>query len=277
MLFAKRLGCRTMVFKSMHRTRLWIIGTGIASGLLVVFVTGCTEIQLPDSRVRYIAFGDSATHGTSSNNYPTLLPELLGEPPTAIANEGHGGETSGEGLARLDALLATDFFPDAEVLLYWEGGNDLRDFIAEYDPLLLFSPDGPEYPVPDELSDQLDKTARNLSLGVTAAQDAGLRVFLATYFSLREEVRQCDALLLNIILPSQAPRVNVYIERLNERIRTVAVESGAFLVDIAAHDDVIRAARENYTDCNHLSETGNAIVAEVFVDALTAAKPRSED
>jgi len=248
---------------------------GVANAALLIFTTGCTEILIPDPRVRYVAFGDSATAGTESNSYPELLPDLLGEPQELFASAGKGGERSGEGLKRFKELLSADIYPNAEVLLYWQGGNDVSAFIASFDPFLVLSPDDPDYPFTDALSAWLDDTEDNLRQGVEAAQDAGLRVFLATYFFLREDLRECDALLLDFILPSQAARTNFYVAALNERIRSVAVESGAFLVDIAAEDDAIRAVRENYADCNHLSERGNAIVAEIFSDAISTAGAQS--
>ncbi|MGD2110750.1 MAG: SGNH/GDSL hydrolase family protein [Phycisphaerae bacterium] len=236
----------------------------------LALVTGCNAILIPDPNVKYIAFGDSATDGTDENNYVLLLPARLGEPPERIANEGFGGETSIEGLPRLTSLLASGKYPNAEVLLYWEGGNDIRDFIATHDPLLLFSPDDTSFPFPGALDDQLEQIALTLELGVEAGKSAGLEVFLATYFPIREEVRKCEALLLDLILPVQAQRANAYVVRLNERIRTVAAETGAVLVDVAQVDE-IGTSRQNYTDCNHMSTSGNAYVADVFADAVTAS------
>lgn len=276
-LSEKSLGCRSMLFKSKQRVCPHAISMGVVSALLVVLVAGCTGIRLPDPRVRYVAFGDSATAGTEPSNYPAILRELLDEPPDTFANEGKGGETSGEGLVRLRSLLATDVFPNAEVIFYWEGGNDIAEFLRTFDPLVLFAPDDPEYPFVEALSLSLAKTQSNLSLAVDAAQKAGLQVFMATYYLLREDLRACDALALDIILPGQAQRVNIYLGRLNERIRTVAAESGAVLVGVAAEDEAIRASRDNYSDCNHLTEAGNAIVAGLFSDAMATADVRAPD
>ncbi len=276
-LSEKSLGCRSMVFKSKWRVCPYGISMGVVSALLVILVPGCTGIRLPDPRVRYVAFGDSATAGTELSNYPAILRELLGEPPETFANEGKGGETSGEGLVRLRSLLATDVFPNAEVVFYWDGGNDITEFLQAFDPLVLFSPGGPEYPFFEELSLTLDETQSNLNLAVAAVQEAGLQVFMATYYPLREDLQVCDALALDVIFPAQAQRVNIYLQRLNERIRTVAVETGAVLVDVAAEDEAIRASRDNYSDCNHLTQTGNAIVAGLFFDAMTSAAARPSD
>ncbi|MEK7756569.1 MAG: hypothetical protein AAB385_05100, partial [Planctomycetota bacterium] len=62
---------------------------------------------------------------------------------------------------------------------------------------------------------------------------------------------------------------NAYIARLNERIRTAADNQDAVLVDVAAVDDVLRQDQANYFDCNHLSEQGNGIVANLFFQSIT--------
>ncbi len=64
---------------------------------------------------------------------------------------------------------------------------------------------------------------------------------------------------------------NNYVMRLNEHIRTAAENRGATVVDIVARDSDIRADADNYANCNHLSEQGNTIAAEVFHEAITAS------
>ena len=118
----------------------------IALCLTLALATGCVEIGVPDPAVRYVAFGDSTTAGPSSRDYPDILRELLGLPAETFANEGMGGETTDEGLSRLESLLAGDIYPEAEFLLFWEGGNDITDFIQETDPFLFFSPTDADYP-----------------------------------------------------------------------------------------------------------------------------------
>ncbi len=54
----------------------------------------------------------------------------------------------------------------------------------------------------------------------------------------------------------------------DERIRQAAASGGAGVVDIASADDDLHASAANFVNCNHLSEAGNEIVAQVFVDAL---------
>ena len=234
----------------------------------VLLLSGCVEIRVPDPNVRYVAFGDSSTSGPSTRDYPDILRSLLSEAPETFANEGQSGETSAEGLARLRSLLADGIFPNAAVLLFWEGGNDITGFIKDLDPFLLASPDDPDYPLPTDLTQRLTETQANIESAVAAAASAGFRVYVGTYFFLREDIAQCDALPLTVILPVQAQNANVYISRLNERIRAAAANQGAVLVDVAAADDILRQDQANYVDCDHLSEQGNGIVANLFLQAI---------
>lgn len=229
---------------------------------------GCGRIRVPDPAVRYIAFGDSSTSGPSTRDYPDVLRELLGEPAATFTNEGRSGENTTEGLVRLEALISEGFYPNAEVLLYWEGGNDVTDFIKEHDRFLLFSPDDPAYPFSTELIRGLDGAQANVESAIATGQQAGLEVYVATYYFLREEIAECGAFPLDLVLPFQAQAANAYLVRLNARLRTAAANSGAILVDVADDDELLRPDRANYFDCNHLSEQGNTIVADLFVKAI---------
>ncbi|MEW5900689.1 MAG: GDSL-type esterase/lipase family protein, partial [Acidobacteriota bacterium] len=78
----------------------------------------------------YIGFGDSITYGYIDRlpapelGYPPRLSVLLNENfgPTAMINEGLGGETTPEGLVRIDEVLDTW---DARYILIMEGTNDV--------------------------------------------------------------------------------------------------------------------------------------------------------
>lgn len=247
--------------------RKWLVVT------LLPFISGCEAFRVPDPNVIYLAFGDSSTLGPSTRDYPEILRSLLDEAPEAFANEGDSGETSEEGLARLQSLLADEIYPNADVLLYWEGGNDITGFIKDHDPFLLASPDETDYPLANDLALHLSKIQLNIESAVAAARNARLRVYVATYFFLQEDIAECDALPLPVVLPSQARNANAYINRLNERIRAAAANQNAVLVDVAAADDVLRQDPANYFDCNHLSERGNDIVANLFFQAI--AGPRN--
>ncbi|MCO6435595.1 MAG: SGNH/GDSL hydrolase family protein [Phycisphaerae bacterium] len=241
-----------------------------AAGLVLFLLPGCAALPLPDPNVRYIAFGDSTSRG-GDEGYPGRLMERLGEPASSLAVESHGGETSGAGRDRFVELLDQRLYPNARTLLFWEGGADVIQYIREHDPLLLHSPLDADYPYTAELVDQLDRTQAHLEDVVQRAKDAGLEVFIATYYPIREDFAWCKALLLDVILPAQARRANDYIAALNERIRAAAAEGGATLVDVAAAGDELQSDIANYANCNHLSAAGNALVAEAFLVALRGA------
>lgn len=224
--------------------------------------------RTPLPAVRYVAFGDSTTAGPSERDYPDLLRVLLGEPEEAFANEGESGETAPEGLGRLRDLIEAQIFPNTEVFLYWQGGADVADLIGLIDPLLLFSPQNENYPFDELLTEELDDIQAALEAGIEAAQEAGWRVYIATYFPMAPEVTECGALPFDIALPWQIARADIYIERLNERIEAAATNRGATLVDIAAHGDALRSDPSRYFNCNHLSASGNDIVARIFYNTV---------
>ncbi|WP_062269361.1 GDSL-type esterase/lipase family protein [Endozoicomonas arenosclerae] len=93
---------------------------------LVTFflLTACSssnQISLTKDSV-IVAFGDSLTQGvgtTEENSYPSVLQRELG---VQVINEGVSGETSAEGLARLESVLQK-YNPDLVILFY--GGNDV--------------------------------------------------------------------------------------------------------------------------------------------------------
>ena len=71
---------------------------------------------------------DSTTAGPADLSYPDFLPELLDQPADAIANEGIGGEDTGEGLNRLQELLDLGPYPNSNTMLYCQVGHVLRRF-----------------------------------------------------------------------------------------------------------------------------------------------------
>ncbi len=164
-------------------------------------------------------------------------------------------------------LLNNEMYPNAEVLLYWEGGNNITDFIKHHDPLLLTSPDDDDYLFAGSLAADLDDIQDDIESAVRAARDAGLEVHVATYFHLRESIDQCPALPLDILLPYQAQRANVYIAMLNARIRQAVLGEGATLVDVESINDTLHVDEDNYHNCNHLSAQGNELVAGLFFEA----------
>lgn len=229
---------------------------------------GCHGFALPNPTVRYIAFGDSTTAGDTDRDYCDILGDLLGVEPAMVVNEGHGGETTSEGLPRLRRLLRQQRYPEAKVLLYWEGGNDLIEFIQVYDPLLISSPGAENYPYQRRLFELLDETQANMEEALRLARNAGWRVLIATYFPLRENTNRCDPMPFDVMLAEQAMVANTYLALLNQRIRRAALSAGATLVDVEAVGGMLIADPANYADCNHLSAKGNEIVAREFFKAI---------
>ncbi|NOX59068.1 MAG: SGNH/GDSL hydrolase family protein [Planctomycetes bacterium] len=229
---------------------------------------GCMEFRLPDPDVRVIAFGDSTTTGPSSKDYHEFLRERLGEDASAFAAEGSGGEGTRGGVNRLRGIIALNTYPNADTLLIWHGGNDIIGFIKDTDAFLLLSPDSADYPFTAKLEELLDEVQANLELEIALARGAGWDVFLATLFPIREQTSSCKPLPFNILLAPQATNANRYLNRLNDRIRLAAENAGAVLVDIEASGDELTADANNYFDCNHLSEAGNEIAADIFFNAI---------
>ena len=234
--------------------------------LPALLAVGCNGPLLPDPAVRYIAFGDSSTAGPASINYWQYLQQDLDQPPAAFVSQGKGGETTAEGLPRLQDLLDREIYPNAQVLLFWEGGGDILGFIRDHDPLLATSPNDSDYPFADDLAAALDQTQANIEQAIDRAQQAGLQVYVATYYYLAPG--QCRPALLNVLLPEQANRANEYVRLLNERIRHAADNAGARLVEVGAQAEILAADLANYFDCNHLSEKGNRAVANLFLQAI---------
>ncbi len=235
--------------------------------IIAMLSAGCGSdffFRIPDPAVRYLAFGDSMTAGPANRNYPDFLREFLDAPTETFVNEGKSGETALEGLDRLRFLIEDKIYPNAVVFLYWEGGNDLSNFIGQMDPFLLASPDDPDYPFNAELTSALDGIQASIEATLQAAQGVGMEAYIATYFALAPGVTKCGALPFNIAIPQQTDRADAYIERLNDRIRLAAMARGATLVDIASFSGSLQADPVNYLNCNHLSESGNEIVARIF-------------
>ena len=251
-----------------RRTAFRLLVPLLASGL-PLSLSACDAFRLPDPDVRYLAFGDSTTAGPTDQDYHEFLRDKLGEPANSFANEGEGGEDTESGLERLRELIDRDLYPNAEYFFYWEGGGDIIDFIRGRDPLLALSPDDPEYPFAASLDDSLDSIQDRIEFALSLARAQGWQVFAATYYAINDDVNSCPPLLLDVIIPSQAANANAYLDLLNDRIRTAASRQGVTLVDIATWNTLLLSEPDGYFNCNHLSESGNAIVGQVFFDAVS--------
>lgn len=75
-----------------------------------------------DTRPVIVAFGDSLTDGPPGKSYPDYLQSMLDKAglPYRVINQGVGGNTTTDGLARLDAVLAEK----PKIVVLELGGND---------------------------------------------------------------------------------------------------------------------------------------------------------
>jgi lysophospholipase L1-like esterase len=261
-----------MNLQNLRRPRNLPTGSIVLSLMpLMIFVAGCQTVPIPDPAVRYIAFGDSTTAGPADRQYWEFLRDDLAAPGDSFASQGQGGESTADGLARLRSILDSNLYPNAQTLLYWEGGNDVLVFVRDHDPLLILSPEAADYPYKAEWTAALDTTQANIEQAIRMGRQAGLTVYVATYFDMTEQVGACKPALLHVLLPGQAELVNQYVRSLNGVIRQAAAAEGAILVDVAAQAATIAADPGNYANCDHLSAQGNRIVAGIFRQAITPA------
>jgi len=230
----------------------------------------CACCPAQNTHALYVAFGDSITQGKDAPPYPSVLADLLGIAPEQMANEGESGESAHSGLDRMRQLFVDcDTFPNAHTLLYWQGGAGLIDWIQETDPYLLFDPLSPYYPHAGELAEQLGNIRDNIVAALEMAGGSVEHIYVANYFDLVAWVSPCDAFGVPLG-PGLVEKANHYTQLLNEKILEAAAETGAVLVDINGELGYLGGDPANFIDCNHPSGAGNALIAGVFHEVLTA-------
>jgi acyl-CoA thioesterase-1 len=84
----------------------------------------------PDSRPVVVTFGDSLTQGVSGKSYPAFLQDLLDQGGFSyrVDNQGVSGDTSTDGLARIENVVAAK---PALVVLEFGGNDGLRGVPVE--------------------------------------------------------------------------------------------------------------------------------------------------
>jgi lysophospholipase L1-like esterase len=162
------------------------------------------------AKTKFLAFGDSITAGTTSpapsiltlnveDSYPTKLLALLSQryqdQTIVVKNAGQAGEKIDEGRSRLSGVLDAN---DPQVLLLLEGANDLNTGRGDAISTIIHG-----------LEDMIGKAERR-----------NIAVLLATF-------------------PPQNPAGNRgnganYVPELNQKIRALAADEGAILVDLYA-------------------------------------------
>jgi lysophospholipase L1-like esterase len=217
-----------------------------------------------------VCFGDSATKGAVEEHYPGYIEEWINPEEDDVANEGKSGETTSEGLSRLQALIDAGEYPNAQVYAYWEGGNDLIDTLGELDRFLLWNPARTWYPYREELDSVLATIEENLRQGVQKIKTTDAIPILGTYYYLMA-FKKCKHSPIHMLLPFQIRRANHYIDELNQVIYTIAQEEDIPVADI--YYELGTMAYWQYHDFNHANGYGNQLIAEVW---LQAAEPYLE-
>jgi lysophospholipase L1-like esterase len=171
-----------------------------------VMVEGIPQI----AKTKFLAFGDSITQGVTSpapsllifnpvDAYPLKLQQLLSaryrDQTIVMTNAGRAGEEIDDGRARLSGVLDAN---DPQVLLLLHGANDLNN----------------------ERGDAISTIIHGLEDMIGKADRRGIAVFLATF-------------------PPQNPAGKNgnganYVPELNRKIRALAADEGAILVDLYA-------------------------------------------
>lgn len=95
-----------------------------ATVVLLLFLSGCGQPALPvlEKGDVIVAFGDSLTAGygvKKGQDYPTVLAQLAG---FKVVNAGVSGETTSQGLERIEAILDLH---QPKLVILMEGGNDV--------------------------------------------------------------------------------------------------------------------------------------------------------
>jgi len=207
----------------------------------------------PASPARVLCFGDSITFGYSASNpdqtsYPALLQKLLDARHPAsfkVINSGVSGETTRQGLVRLDAVLA-DKRPQWVLLMY--GTNDLWS----------------------SRKVSLEDTEKNLKEMIAKMKASGARVLISTLLPVWEEKERVAAR-------------NDVIRRVAASEAVVLVDLNAAYEDAlaAAGGRENRASWEKYYALEdggylHPNDEGNKLLAGKWLEALekeTAPEP----
>ena len=187
--------------------------------------------SLPDV---YMAFGDSLTKGEGfGGGYPARLEGLLRAhfADASVVNRGADATNSYEALERLQRNLAGNR-PAMTLILY--GTNDWHIQGCQNDPSAC-------------------PTWENLRTVVQRVKDFGSLPFLAT---------------IPPVNPAINPGRNDWVAAVNNRIRPVAREEGAFLVDLFEAFRKKSDLPSLYSDDVHFNDAGYQVMAEAFFEAI---------
>lgn len=184
----------------------------------------------------YMAFGDSITRqeiAAQDAEYPRKLQDLLSAHfgGAEVTNQGRDGTNSYEGMDRIKRNLQAQR-PAFTLLLY--GTNDWHDPPCQDNPPC--------------------HTVDNLRTMVQTIKSERSLPFIATLPPVNPELNAAGR--------------NDWIRTVNEGIRAMAREEGAFLVDMHAAFMRQPALPPLFDDHVHPSEAGRRLVAETFFEAI---------
>lgn len=228
-------------------------GTQTASCAFAVSVAWVPQL----AATRYLAFGDSMTAGVvspapfvlieSPESYPFKLGQLLAarylDQSTLVDNDGKPGELAQPGAERLRSSILRN---RPEVVLLWEGANDLLacSGVSGFDACIQYRA------IPDII--------RGLSDQIRTGKDSEVRVMLATHPPQRVGGT-----------PARGDAA-AWVPELNRQIAALAASRDVPLVDLYAAFPTNIGALVG-VDGLHLTETGYALVAQTFLDAIKKA------
>jgi lysophospholipase L1-like esterase len=185
----------------------------------------------------YIAFGDSITAGVGDEEdlggYPFRLETLLDQQvtPSTVLNEGYPGETTFQGVNRIDGVLQQD---QARYILLMEGTNDIY------------------------LHYSTESIAFNLGVMIDKSRAFGTLPVLATIIPLR-----------NLPGDPMVDPGNLATMDLNDRIRQLAQDKGVTLVDqFQAFSNYPDYRYTLYSDFHHPNGQGYDLMAETWFNGV---------
>ncbi len=202
-----------------------------------------------DTPFRYLAFGDSITQGNGDECFEGGYPGRLPEPTyldcattgCQVVNRGAGGETTAEGVSRLDDVL--DEQGPWDVVLVMEGTNDICWHSVSNDTI-----------------------EANLGAMATVAAARGVDTLLASIIHLRDE-NVCPS-----SFPDPEGRIADLRERIRDNLATVDADTGHRWwadpwSDLCPSEGCFL---EHYVDWGHPDCSGYDVITEVFRGAIQA-------
>lgn len=257
---------------------------------LGIFTIGCDD---PAAVVRYICFGDSATYGqvgSGATAYPHRLQQLLFDTETTCshcdreiqncctANRAQLGEKSCNSLGRLESDL--NYFTNITSILYWEGGNDVIDYVCNQttgvNRALDRDPSSEEIRHIEE--DIVDGCVQN-AVNLIRTLKPNIIIYLGTYYNVPPNLPffdYTDASGNPIgLTQAQANIANKYIHVFNMRIYELAYNLGIPVAPVGSNDDMGRYICDsldftvNYFDAMHANNIGNCCIAKIWYTSIT--------